>query len=106
MAFQPTASAVVVRTALAEPFKAAVPRVAVPLEKVTEPVAPADTVAVKVTAAPLLDGLAPLVRAVVVVGRVSTTVWVSAAEVLDEVPTYWAVMACTPPPRAVVVTLA
>ena len=63
-----------------EPERVPVPRVVAPSSNVTVPVAPAVTVAVKVTESPKFDGFAELLRLVDDVALL--TVWVRFEEVL------------------------
>ena len=106
MLWLPPVSTVVVNVAEV-PAMVPVPSVAAPSLNVTVPVAPAVTVAVKVTEFPKVEGSSELVRLVALAARF--TVCVSAADVLllkFESPPYTAVMLWLPPVRAAVENVA
>jgi hypothetical protein len=103
--YEPAASADALYVAIPEPFSVPVPRVVVPLRKVTAPVGVGApdvpvTVAVKVTLDPAAMEVADAVNEVVV--DPTTTLTVTALEV-DAVflvsPPYVAVMLCDPTAR-------
>ena len=105
----PTGRAVVVRTAV-RPLSGTVPRLVLPFSKVTEPVGVpgcADTVAVRVTDCPNMEGFSEDVN--VAVELALPTVWLTAAEVLlakFASPPYTAVIESVPSGSDVVVRLA
>ena len=104
--FVPTGSVVVVRTA-EPPLNDTVPRLVLPLLNVTEPAATPpycpDTVAVRLTDCPKLDGFIDEVNVVVELALV--TVWLTAVDVLPakfESPVYTAVIEFVPTGSVVV----
>ena len=104
--YLPTASDAVDTVATPEEFKAAVPRTALPFRKVTVPVcmaAPfACTVAVRISAWPMMTAFGEAARLVTVASASGVTITVTSADLLDRelaLPAYSAVRRYVPAAR-------